>query len=274
MIIIGQVSGKELFETHFEIAFDKDQEFTPAYFVDRKNEAWVILSLKNKSFLQIQYGMIPFWSTQRILHFESPVEGSENSGNERIKKKIILHPSYRRPIRETRCLIPVDYFILINELKEPYLFFSTESRPFAIAGLFDTWKEHPLDTTFYQGFSILTLPASEIVSKMGISKFPLILPVKSYKRWLKPDAHLSEITALLTPYDDSLVNGYPISKNHFFRKINSKELLKPVGDFIRINNNQDPYEIANFLRSFRYKRGLTHPKNDQTQRVWRGKSSE
>ena len=268
MIIIGQVSGRESYETHFEIAFEKSQIFTPNYFIDRGEKAWIISCMENKVFARMKYGMVPFWSKKRLLHFEAPVEGSDHPDDERIKKRIILHPSYRRPIRDTRCLIPVDYFILLNELSEPYLFFSTESRPFGLAGLYDLIVGHT-GIESYIGFSIITTASVKIASNIGINRFPLVLPVRKYKRWLKPDAHLSEITSLLKPVNDNEVNGYPINRKLFFNKVNSKVLIKSFGDLLRNNDTQDPIEIANFLKSFRYKRGLTHSKNNQDKRMWR-----
>jgi putative SOS response-associated peptidase YedK len=272
MVIIGQVSGKAVLESHFDVAFKANRKFAPAYFIDREETAWVISCRDNKAFTRMRYGMVPFWSDRRMLHFEAPVEGNEQRDNEKIKKQIILHPVFRRPIRESRCLVPLDYFILVNALKNPYVFFSCESRPFALAGLFDTWSEQSLNNPIYEGFSIITLPAGPLASGAGITRFPLILPVSYYKRWLKSDAHLSEITALLKPVDDTLINGYSIRSNLFRNKRDMPELLKSAGGLLRRDQTTDTSGIVSFLKSFRYKRGLTHPRNDQEQRVWRGKN--
>lgn len=269
MIIIGQISGRESYEAHFEISFEENQEFKKQYYGNREGEVMVISCKDNRSFTTMNYGLIPFWSHQRVLHFESPIEGSENPGAESFKRRIILHPAFRRPIRETRCLIPVDYIILLNELEEPYLIFSTVSKPFALAGIYDSWKRSYQDIAFYYGFSTLTLPSSESFSKVGIERLPLILSPNEYKLWLNPDAHLTSITSLMQPLNNKEINGYPINRKLFLEAKNSEELCKPIGEFLRQDQKQDIGKIANFLKSFRYKRGLTHPQHEQEKRVWR-----
>ena len=107
MVIIGQLSGKESYEAHFGLSFENTQEFNKQYFAGREGEVLVISCRDNRPFSAMNCGLIPFWSRQKVVHYESPIEGSENPGEEFVKKRIILHPSYRRPILENRCLIPV-----------------------------------------------------------------------------------------------------------------------------------------------------------------------
>lgn len=85
MIIIGQVSGKESFETHFEIASEDNQILKPYFFIDKEEVVWIISCMGNKAFTSMNYGMVPFWSNRRLLHFEAPVEGSEHPMSERYK---------------------------------------------------------------------------------------------------------------------------------------------------------------------------------------------
>jgi putative SOS response-associated peptidase YedK len=118
MIIIWQVSESDVLEAHFEISFEKEQAFEKQYRINHQIEAIVITCQNPHTFSTLTYGMVPFWSKDKILHYEAPIDGGQNTGNEpgNIKKRIILHPSFRRPIRETRCLIPVDYFIIQSTL--------------------------------------------------------------------------------------------------------------------------------------------------------------
>ncbi len=264
MLIIGQVSGKETFEQHFELAFNEKQHFQPDYFIERTALAWVISRERTDSFSQFHYGMVPFWSRKPVMHFESPVEGSMNPGAERLKKRIIIHPSYRRPIRENRCIIPADYFITPNEEGEPYLFFSSASKTFALAGIYDNWKENYHQKEFYRGFSILTTPSGDEFRKAGINRFPLVLSERVYKRWLNPGTPLAEITHLLEISGEKKLNGYPVSRVLYREKRNNSEICKPTGALLR-EEQQDMGKIATFIRSFRFSRGATHPAKIQDQ---------
>lgn len=268
MVIIGQVSGRQSFERKFEIPFPVDQLFRSKYYLDHKEKAWVVSYERNYAFVQYYYGMVPFWSKKEVLHYESPVEGSLDPNAERTKKRIIVHPSYRRPIRENRCLIPADYFIILNTLEEPFLVFSSLTSTFALAGIYDNWKENYHQKDFYQGFSLLTVAAPEDFREHGIDRLPLIIPERRYKRWLNPDVALAEITALMESTSEDNINAYPVNKKVFLQKMNSKELCRPIGDLIR-PLPQDPGKVVAFLRSFRFRRGATHDHTAQDSRIWR-----
>ena len=268
MVIIGQVSGKEALEEKFEIPFLEDQVFQGNYYTDRHENAWILTYRKHFEFAHYHYGMVPFWSKSAVYHYESPVEGTLNPGIERTKKRIILHPSYRKPIRENRCLVPVDYFLLLSESGDPYLVFSSVTDTFALAGIFDHWKEDYYDKEYYKGFSILTVSAPEDFRIQGISRIPLIIPERKYKLWLNPEVALAEITSLMENTTDHELNAYPISKKLFLQKANEKEICRPRGEMLR-QLPQDPGKLASFLRSFRFKRGTTHKHPFQEERTWR-----
>ncbi len=269
MVIIGQVAVKEAYEQHFELAFVENQDFQPNYFIERNAKVWIISSHQKYCYSQFHYGMVPFWSRRPVMHYESPVEGSINPGAERLKKRIIIHPSYRRPIRENRCLIPIDYFITPNDEGEPYLFFSNSSKIFALAGIFDNWKEDYYQKEFYQGFSILTTPAGDEFQRAGVNRLPLVLSERVYKRWLNSDTPLAEITRLMEISGEKKLNAYPINRALYKEKRNSNELCKPAGNMLR-EAPPDISKIATFLRSFRFSRGNTHSPKELEQRTWWG----
>ena len=155
---------------------------------------WAVSCQQARSFTSLHYGMVPFWSREAVYHYESPVEGSENPGTENSKKRIILHPNFRRPIRENRCLIPADYVLVTNEDGNPYLFYLPNQQPLAVAGVYDKWKEDYHQPEFYRGFSVLTETAPEAFQSHGIQRLPLILSERQHKQWLSKETTLAEIT--------------------------------------------------------------------------------
>src|SRR3712207_7774939 len=68
-------------------------------------------------------------------------------------------PSFRRAFRERRCLIPSDGFYewkRTNGSKQPYYIHMKDERPFAFAGLWESWNDNggpPI-----RGWNLLTTP--------------------------------------------------------------------------------------------------------------------
>jgi putative SOS response-associated peptidase YedK len=270
MLIIGQLSDKQQLEAHFEISFNEKQECFTKFYVDDESEVNVITCQQKHNFNVMHYGMSPFWSGQKILHFEAPVEGevNEETESDKLKKRIILHPSYRKPIRENRCLIPSDYFIMPSKYGDIFLMYFTESKPFAIAGIYDSWKGSFRDESEYRGFAILTVPANALLQSVGISRMPLILHSKDYYSWLDREAPLTEVTALMDIAPDKYLNGYPIHRNTYNKKTNSSELCRSTGQLLR-PESQDTGMIASVLRSFRNKTNHSLLNSPSEERIWR-----
>lgn len=270
MLIIGQLSDKQILESHFEISFGEKQECFKKYFVDGESEINVVTCQQKHNFSVMHYGMSPFWSGQKNLYFEAPVEGEINEYDEpaNLKRRIILHPAFRKPIRENRCLIPTNYFIIPSEFGEVYLFYYTESKPFALAGIYDSWKNSIRDGLDYRGFAVLTTPANDMLRKIGISRMPLILPARSYTTWLDREAPLVEITALMNITSGKYVNGYPIHRNSYLNKTDNPEIYRSSGELIH-PENQDVGKIASVLKSFRYKNVHAQRNELPGERLWR-----
>lgn len=270
MLIIGQLSDKSTLEAHFEISFNEKQECFRNYFVDKESEINVITCQQKHTFSLMHYGMSPFWSGQKSLFFEAPVEGeiADYEAQTNLKKRIILHPAFRKPIRENRCLIPTNYFIMPSEYGDIYLLYFTESKPFALAGIYDSWKGSFRDGNDYRGFAILTVPANDLLKNIGIKRMPLILASRYYNTWLDREAPLVEITALMNVLPSKYLNGYTINRNAFLNKSNSPEIYRSTGELIR-PENQDVGKIASVLRSFRYKNVHTQQNEQLGERLWR-----
>jgi putative SOS response-associated peptidase YedK len=271
MVIIGQVSNKKVFESQFGVYFNDNLEYNNNYFIDGEGELPIITCQQKNVFTFFHYGMVPFWSGKKNLHFEAPVEGEidENSESESLKRRIIIHPAYRKPIRENRCLIPADYIIMPSSYGEVYLVYFTESKPFAIAGIYDTWKESYRDDEEYKGFSMLTVPSNNLLKKVGIGRMPLFLNSRVYEKWLDREAPLTDITVLMDSVPDKFINGYPIHRNTYLKRENSPEIYKSSGELLRIEENIDYSKLSSVLKAFRYKKGTSHGEVNTGERIWR-----
>lgn len=255
MIIIGQVNWESGLEKYFEVAVNADQTIEPRYLIKHDRKAWVITSANKHEFKSFNYGMVPFWSKRPLMHYEAPVEGDtiKGEGITNLKKRIILHPSYRKPIRESRCVIPADYIIVDSHTGQSILLRNTEGKPLVLAGVYDNWKAHISDVELYQGFSILTVPCSDELRTAGINRLPLFIAESNIKHWLRRESLLTDITALMRINEVKDMDAYPVDPLKVELDVNSKELIRPTGEhLLKIKKSDFGFELGKLLR-FRHR---------------------
>ncbi len=68
--------------------------------------------------------------------------------------------------------------------------------PFALAGLWDTWRD---ETQKLTTCCLITTGANELVSAVH-DRMPVILDRESYAEWLDPETPEERLVALLKPY--------------------------------------------------------------------------
>ncbi len=151
----------------------------------------------------LRWGLIPPWA-------DAPQMGSRmiNARSETAPEK----PSFRRAFRERRCLIPADGFYewrRTNGAKQPYYIRMKEGRPFAFAGLWESWKDD--GGPEIRSCAILTTKPNALAGEIH-DRMPVILPAGSYDVWLEPEADRDELYGLLAPYPEDEMEAYPVSR--------------------------------------------------------------
>jgi putative SOS response-associated peptidase YedK len=180
------------------------------------------------------FGLTPFWAKKPMYLINARAEGDQNkedNPNYSGAKGIIAKPSFRKPIRSQRCLVLADFFIegpAKEKLDKPFLVYLKDCQPFAMAGIWDEWA-NPETGEIVKSFSIITTTANSLLQKIPHHRSPVILAERDERTWLQSN-DLAEVTALLKPYDASLMNAYPIDKAIKSPKNNSIDLLQPIGD--------------------------------------------
>ena len=151
----------------------------------------------------LRWGLIPPWAND-------PQIGSRmiNARSETAPEK----PSFRRAFRERRCLIPADGFYewqRTNGAKQPFYIHMEDGRPFAFAGLWESWgrgNEGEIRTC-----TILTTGANAVVGEIH-ERMPVIVAPDAYDVWLDPSSERDELTGLLAPYPEDEMEAYPVSR--------------------------------------------------------------
>jgi putative SOS response-associated peptidase YedK len=151
----------------------------------------------------LRWGLIPPWA-------DDPQIGSRmiNARAETAPEK----PSFRRAFRDQRCLIPADGFYewkRTNGSKQPYYIHMKEGRPFAFAGLWESWKEE--DGPEIRSCTILTTRPNHLAGEIH-DRMPVILAHDTYDVWLDPGSDRDELTGLLAPYPEDEMEAYPVSR--------------------------------------------------------------
>ena len=232
-MIFGLVSPIEVIAKKFQASIPKNLVYIPNYNLRPSENILFLSSAKPQEFTNYRYGMVPSWVKEERILYEAPVENTNKPSHDvLIKKDIILSPDFRRPIREQRGILPVDYIIVQTDQGKPYVvFMKDKKRPMALACVWDAWKKDILDDLVY-GFAVITVPAFGEFAKTGIRQVPLILTEYNYKRWLNKESSLSQITHLLHPLDEKYLNAYPISDTILNSTDNERALIDPMGELL------------------------------------------
>ncbi len=150
----------------------------------------------------LRWGLVPAWA-------DDPGIGARmiNARSETAPEK----PSFRRAFRDRRCLIPADGFYEWQKTpggKQPYHIHMRDGRPFAFAGLWESWDR---DGEEILSCAILTTNANALVGEIH-DRMPVILASDAYDVWLDPASESDELTGLLTPYPAGEMEAYPVSR--------------------------------------------------------------
>lgn len=161
----------------------------------------VITSEAPECLSYFRWGLIPFWAKDEKI-------GNRliNARAESIEDK----PSFRNAFRQRRCLVPADGFYewKSSNGKTPYRIMLKDNQPFAMAGIWETWKNP--EGKIIKTFSIITTTANELMKNIH-DRMPVILPPEFEGIWLKSN-DIREIRELLQPFESERMQAYEVSK--------------------------------------------------------------
>jgi len=149
----------------------------------------------------VRWGLIPSWAKDMKM-------GARliNARAETVHEK----PSFRRAFRQRRCLIAADGFYEWQKQprgpKQPYFITVAGNRPFAFAGLWETWS--PPRGPVIQSCTIITTEANDDLRPIH-NRMPVILTPDVFDRWLDPSLSPDDARALLRPFDGDM-SAYPV----------------------------------------------------------------
>jgi putative SOS response-associated peptidase YedK len=199
---------KEILEAAFDAdAVGDDLDWVPRYNVAPGQEIVVVRQDAGKSMRRLshmRWGLIPSWTNDPSMGFKMINARSEDAA---------AKPSFREPLRSRRCLIPSDGFYewkREGKKKLPFCFTLADGSVFALAGIWDRWKNER--GQWIESCSILTTTSNELVREVH-DRMPVILSADVYERWLDPGfTKVSELQSLLKPYSAEGMRRYRVSQ--------------------------------------------------------------
>ena len=203
----------EQLEKRFKADFKNKFAYKPIFHANGFDfPKWAVIKNDAPSEIDlISWGLIPHW----VKESTSINEVRSKTLNARSETAFEL-PSFKTSIESKRCLVLSDGFyewITFNKQKYPHFIHLKDNEPFAMAGIWDEWKNQQTGDLI-ETFSILTCEANPLMSRIhNIGKrMPVILTPENESLWLDNSLAQNQILSLAKPYDDSLMEAYTISK--------------------------------------------------------------
>lgn len=167
-----------------------------------------------------RWGLIPAWAKD-----ESIGNKLSNARGETVHEK----PSFRNALKKRRCLVPVNGFYEWRKVgagKQPVFIHRKDGAPFAIAGLFESWKT-PGGATVQTATLITTTP-NELMAPIH-DRMPVIVAPADYDLWLDPSVQEPDaLRHLIAPCPPGELEAYEVSKAVNNPRNQGRELIAAV----------------------------------------------
>jgi len=161
-----------------------------------------------------RWGLIPSWAKDEKIAY-STINARADT--------VATKPAFRSAFRKRRCLILVDGYYEwkpVGKLKQPYFFHFSDERPFAVAGLWESWQ--PVANSAAERLETCTLITTDANSTVAPihNRMPVILSANDAEVWLDPRNESAEsLQHLLQPYPETelvidAVNPYVNNARH------------------------------------------------------------
>jgi putative SOS response-associated peptidase YedK len=170
-------------------------------------EHWVIRQHPKTGEMHLDrlwWGLIPYWTKEA-----KPKLKPINATAERVASA----PMFRAAYAKRRCILPIDSFFEWTTAKakavpkQPYAVGMRDGAPFAVAGLWESWR-HPESGDVVRTFCVITTDANPVMAEVH-HRMPVILDPPDYARWLSPESE--NPSDLMVPHSAEPMAMWPVS---------------------------------------------------------------
>lgn len=167
----------------------------------------------------LRWGLIPHWA-------KDPKVGHKMI-NARAES-LAVKPSFFESFRKRRCLVLADGFFEWKKDaagKVPIYIRLKTGRPFAFAGLWDTWRAKGEEIV---SCTIITTNSNELVAQIH-DRMPVIIAPGGHASWIDPkERKPDDLKPLLVPYTSTDMIAYEVSNKVNNPKVEGPECVVPI----------------------------------------------
>jgi putative SOS response-associated peptidase YedK len=215
-VFLSLRADKASLQKRFDAKFVEEESYRPTYVQNAfEFSKWPVICIDRPDEIRmLNWGLIPAWVKDR----QAARKIRSTTVNARAET-IFEKPAFRSAAVDRHCMVLVDGFFEYRDFhdkKYPYYIRFRNGRPFALAGLYEYWKDTETSEVI-SGFSIITTSANPLLEVIHNSKkrMPVILPETKERDWLKPG---KQFFSLLKPFPDIEMEAWTVSKRISDRK--------------------------------------------------------
>jgi putative SOS response-associated peptidase YedK len=170
----------------------------------------------------LYWGLVPSWAKDKSIGVRMI-----NARSETLAEK----PSFRSAFKRRRCLVLADGYFewqRSGAIKQPYFISFAAGEPFAMAGLWERWRDPGSGEPLESCCIVTTSPAPAVAHVHD--RMPVIVPPARYAEWLDPgNAATARLAGLLGPCELPGLGARPVSRLVNDARNQGAALVEPVG---------------------------------------------
>ena len=216
-------SDKQKIAEHFAVHGPSLPDFGPSWNVAPQTFQPIVRLNRDtgeRELVLMRWGLIPYWAKDEKIGLRTINAKAET---------ITTTPAFREAIKYRRCLVPADAFYewqrISKKVKQPFAIAMRDIQPYALAALWEKWKDRKAGTELLT-FTVVTTDPNEVVQPLH-DRMPVIIPAKDYERWLRADPDRPPID-LLRPYDADKMTAWAVNKDVGNVKNDTPNLIEPA----------------------------------------------
>ncbi len=194
-----------------------DFSYDSGYNIAPTDSVLTVRNVEGREAAFMRWGLIPFWA-------KDPKIGARmiNARAETVAEK----PAFRNALKKRRCLVLANGYYEWQRTptgKRPFRIILKSGEPFAMAGLWETWKDPQGNVV--PSCTIITTSANDYLAPIH-NRMPVILPRDSEELWL--DSRIdnpASLTYMFAPSPDDALDAYQVSTMVNYARNNGHELL-------------------------------------------------
>ena len=175
---------------------------------------------QQRELVMLRWGLVPFWAKDPSI-----ANRMINARAETVAEK----PSYRNAFKHRRCVVLADGFYEWHrqgDIKVPHFISLRSGEPFALAALWETWKDRESGDEL-QTTTLITTAANEFMQPLH-HRMPVIVQPDGAEDWLSGKAGFLDGVADRTP----ALRAWPVSRNVNNARNQGEQLIEPEGDVL------------------------------------------